>query len=265
MSVYVYPFTLLRRNTRTRRGGERGEALSLSIRLFLTAAISLIRLWRNRNLALHRPILPLPLPPCILFTHSFPCLLPPPPHPTSTSTLFFSSSSLLSCPSVRLASVSHLLLLDESLRYKRNKTGRWGGGKKVRQGGKHLLCKRSVKCVSRGKWGWLQRCSSRIKALFSASDVSERPLLLQLQLQVEVVNDGRLLAALPLSYLSLLLTGDFHPCPSALLSSLSLPLPLIVLPQEGDRFHLHYLGPLSSEFEDAPRSVYRMYVCEKKK
>lgn len=37
--------------------------------------------------------------------------------------------------------------------------------------------------------------------------------------QVEVVNDERLLEALPLSYLSLLLTGDFHPCPSALLSA----------------------------------------------
>ncbi len=63
--------------------------------------------------------------------------------------------------------------------------------------------------------------------------------------QVEVVNDERLLEALPLSYLSLLLTGDFHPCPSALpLISPSLPLPLslIVLPQESDRFHLHYLA-----------------------
>jgi len=41
--------------------------------------------------------------------------------------------------------------------------------------------------------------------------------------QVEVVNDERLLVALPLSYLSLLLTGDFHPCPSALLSTLPSP------------------------------------------
>lgn len=40
-----------RRKTRIRGGGEGEEALSLSVRLFLTAAISLIRLWRNRNLA----------------------------------------------------------------------------------------------------------------------------------------------------------------------------------------------------------------------
>lgn len=61
------------------------------------------------------------------------------------------------------------------------------------------------------------------------------------------MNDERLHEALPLSYLSLLLTEDFHPCPSALLSSIPPSLLfLIVLPQENDRFHLHYLSVLSA-------------------
>lgn len=70
-----------RRKTRIRGGGESEEALSLSVRLFLTAAISLIRLWRNRNLALHRPSLPLTLshsltPPMLSLSllHLFVCL-----------------------------------------------------------------------------------------------------------------------------------------------------------------------------------------------
>ncbi len=65
-----------RRKTRI-KGGEREEALSLSVRLFLTAAISLIRLWRNINLALHRPNLPLTLSSCISLARSPPILLLP--------------------------------------------------------------------------------------------------------------------------------------------------------------------------------------------
>ncbi len=70
-----------RRKTRI-RGGEREEALSLSVRLFLTAAISLIRLWRNINLAsivltslslylaAFRSLTPLPSFSCFMFSLS---------------------------------------------------------------------------------------------------------------------------------------------------------------------------------------------------
>lgn len=89
-----------RKKTRIRGGGEREEALSLSVRLFLTAAISLIRLWRNRNLVLHRPNLPLPLSRYILLTHSLPPILPlflhPPPFSPSLPFL------LLVCPSASI-------------------------------------------------------------------------------------------------------------------------------------------------------------------
>lgn len=73
--------------------------------------------------------------------------------------------------------------------------------------------------------------------------------------QVEVVNDERLLEALPLSYLSLLLTGDFHPCPSALLSTLPPFFPHCAPP--GKRSispPLAHLSALCSLFEDAPHS-----------
>lgn len=96
-----------RRKTRIRGGGEREEALSLSVRLFLTAAISLIRLWRNRNLALHRPNLPLILSRYISLTHSPPVL---------SLSLSLSSNLFLCCPSVCLSlpvlvCLLHLLLL----------------------------------------------------------------------------------------------------------------------------------------------------------
>lgn len=114
----------LRRKTRIRGGGEREEALSLSVRLFLTAAISLIRLWRNRNLAIHRPNLPLPLSLYILLTHS-----PHPPSPSCSVPLPLSHlpfslcpSLFLCCPSVSiLMPLSHLLLMiqmEESSRCK---------------------------------------------------------------------------------------------------------------------------------------------------
>lgn len=78
-----------RRKTRIRGGGESEEALSLSVRLFLTAAISLIRLWRNRNLALHRPGLP-------LYLSTFHSLTPPIRSLSSTS----SSAAHLSIPEI---------------------------------------------------------------------------------------------------------------------------------------------------------------------
>lgn len=59
-------------------------------------------------------------------------------------------------------------------------------------------------------------------------------------------------AALPLSYLSLLLTEDFHPCPSSLLSLP--PSASHCAPLREDRFHLHYLRPLSRSTLVPPRS-----------
>lgn len=108
-----------RRKTRIRRGGEREDALSLSVRLFLTAAISLIRLWRNRNLALHRPNLPLPLSRCISLTQPFLCLLLL-HRPLSLSPL----PSSLSVPSVHLSHFLLLIKMDISPRCRRDTKGK---------------------------------------------------------------------------------------------------------------------------------------------
>lgn len=97
-----------RRKTRIRGGGESEEALSLSVRLFLTAAISLIRLWRNRNLALHRPSLP-------LYLTTFCSLTPlsPPPLPLLAH---------LAVPEIHLLHPLLQIQMQESSRCKRGET-----------------------------------------------------------------------------------------------------------------------------------------------
>lgn len=99
VSIAVLSSRLLHQQHHTRQfqevklqGGGEQEALSLSVRLFLTAAISLIRLWRNRNLTVCCPSLPRHI-----FAHSLIlCFLSPslpPPHPPF---IFFSSCDSLS-------------------------------------------------------------------------------------------------------------------------------------------------------------------------